>query len=102
MERQVPTGLLFKAPGVFKEEERTPRLPVRSDRRSRTATGARRKTCSRGHGNRPGQVDARQPPHGKRVATKSQPRRDRKSDVKGTSVSVGVDIGGRRVLKKKK
>src|SRR3546814_11103493 len=36
-------------------------------------------------------------PHGRR-----QPVRDRKSVVEGKSVSVRVDLGGRRIIKKKK
>src|SRR3546814_14559716 len=36
------------------------------------------------------------------IARTLQQQRDRKSDVQGKSVSVRVDLGGRRIIKKKK
>src|SRR3546814_13433290 len=38
----------------------------------------------------------------RRVATPPRQKRDRKSVVYGKSVSVSVDLGGRRIIKKKK
>src|SRR3546814_20602069 len=46
--------------------------------------------------------DAAPLPRPHRTARRPGPRPDRKSVVQGKSVSVRVDLGGRRILKKKK
>src|SRR3546814_13097029 len=87
-------GLHGNPRNLFRPRDR----PGRGSDAARDTDGA----CANYHQHRFGAVDARRTTGADAVEPGRCDRADRKSVVSGKSVSVRVDLGGRRIIKKKK